>query len=287
MTPKERLAMQQALEALTAELEAGTCEEFENAAEKCYEAITALQEALEQPVSQELALTDEKGRPVSFWGGKLTQPVSQEPVAWLWVSKHGSERLEWEPVEDASKWKSVPLYTAPQPVSQDFEIWWQEEGQEFLYALNTTTDDDIKLVAEFAWNNGTYKAEQPVNQEPVANVALKDCIYFDSIDFSQAPPYLRYDTGDSTAKENWNVYCDIQEDLRQCGYELTDSGVDHDTVFGNVTPIATPQPVKEVELTDDEIMQTYTNFNLNELGEQSFMLGFARAVIAAYKEKNK
>ena len=49
----------------------------------------------------------------------------------------------------------------------DFETWWQQEGQEFLYALNTTTDDDIKLVAEIAWKNGAYCAEQ-AEKEPVA-----------------------------------------------------------------------------------------------------------------------
>ena len=49
----------------------------------------------------------------------------------------------------------------------NFETWWEHEGQEFLYALNTTTDDDIKLVAEIAWKNGAYCAEQ-AEQEPVA-----------------------------------------------------------------------------------------------------------------------
>ena len=48
-----------------------------------------------------------------------------------------------------------------------FETWWEREGQEFLFALNTTTDDDIKLVAEVAWKNGAYCAEQ-AEQEPVA-----------------------------------------------------------------------------------------------------------------------
>ena len=51
----------------------------------------------------------------------------------------------------------------------NFETWWEREGQEFLYALNTTTDDDIKLVAEVAWKNGAYCAEQ-AEQEPVAIV---------------------------------------------------------------------------------------------------------------------
>ena len=49
----------------------------------------------------------------------------------------------------------------------NFETWWEREGQEFLFALNTTTDDDIKLVAEVAWKNGAYCAEQ-AEQEPVA-----------------------------------------------------------------------------------------------------------------------
>ena len=52
-------------------------------------------------------------------------------------------------------------------LEQDFETWWEREGQEFLFALNTTTDDDIKLVAEVAWRNGAYCAEQ-AEQEPVA-----------------------------------------------------------------------------------------------------------------------
>ena len=47
----------------------------------------------------------------------------------------------------------------------NFETWWEREGQEFLFALNTTTDDDIKLVAEVAWKNGAYCAEQ-AEQEP-------------------------------------------------------------------------------------------------------------------------
>ena len=48
----------------------------------------------------------------------------------------------------------------------NFETWWQREGQEFLFALNTTTDDDIKLVAEIAWKNGAYGAKQ-AEQEPI------------------------------------------------------------------------------------------------------------------------
>ena len=58
-----------------------------------------------------------------------------------------------------------------QAARQAFETWWEREGQEFLYALNTTTDDDIKLVAEIAWKNGAYCAEQ-AEQELVAVVEI-------------------------------------------------------------------------------------------------------------------
>ena len=55
-------------------------------------------------------------------------------------------------------------------LEKEFGTWWEREGQEFLFALNTTTDDDIKLVAEVAWKNGAYCAEQ-AEQEPVAYVS--------------------------------------------------------------------------------------------------------------------
>ena len=48
----------------------------------------------------------------------------------------------------------------------DFETWWEREGQEFLFALNTTTDDDIKLVAEVAWKNGAFCADKTGQQKP-------------------------------------------------------------------------------------------------------------------------
>ena len=68
----------------------------------------------------------------------------------------------------------------------DFETWWEREGQEFLYALNTTTDDDIKLVAEIAWKNGAYCAEQ-AEQEPVIDLSKikheDKCRYWDDESF--------------------------------------------------------------------------------------------------------
>ena len=118
-----------------------------------------------------------------------------------------------------------------QAARQAFETWWEREGQEFLYALNTTTDDDIKLVAEVAWKNGAYCAEQ-AEQEPVVKI---------------------------------HKYNEFQ------------------TLSSLNLPIGTKlyaAPVRTKDLTDDEI------FNLNEC-ESSADIAFARAVIAAYKEKNK
>jgi hypothetical protein len=49
------------------------------------EAITAIKAALAQP-AQEPVMTDEKGRPITFWGGKSLETVAQpaqEPVAWM------------------------------------------------------------------------------------------------------------------------------------------------------------------------------------------------------------
>ena len=61
-----------------------------------------------------------------------------------------------------------------------FESWWADTGEQSLYALNTTTDDDIKILASIAWEaairealadhvaaSGKVIAEQE-KQEPVA-----------------------------------------------------------------------------------------------------------------------
>ena len=131
--------------------------------------------------------------------------------------------------------------------------------------------------------SGVYEVPvEQAEQDLVAKIALKNCIYFNSIDFNQNPPYLRYDTGDSTSKENWIIYCDIQEELRKNGYELTDSDVDHDTVCGDVTPMAATVRTKDLtELLD--VMVGMANY-IDKLGGDS--KGF-RVIIAANREKNK
>jgi hypothetical protein len=51
--------------------------------------------------------------------------------------------------------------------------------------------------------------------------------------------YFRYDTEDSTQKENWDVYCDIQDTLREYGYILEDPYIEHDCISGNVVEYET------------------------------------------------
>lgn len=148
--------------------------------------------------------------------------------------------LDWESSEVRAKQAKIDelmLEYCPDEVTDE---QWEEysKHQRVVYDGRLNLEKDIPVIT--ALREALVEPEFTTEQEPVAKIALKNCIYFDSIDFNQTPPYLRYDTGDSTPKENWTVYCDIQEDLRKNGYELTDSDVDHDTVCGDVTPIAAP-----------------------------------------------
>lgn len=49
--------------------------------------------------------------------------------------------------------------------------------------------------------------------------------------------YLRYDTDDSTAKENWTQFCDIQDELKTKGYTLIDPYIEHDCITGTVVKL--------------------------------------------------
>ena len=103
-------------------------------------------------------MTDEKGRPISFWGGKSVEPIKQ-------------------PAPD----------THPLP--------------------------------------------------------LKDCWFVNRFDFSQTPPYFRYDTDDRTAKENESELWEIQTQLREQGFELVDYQVEHDCITGYLSKVTQPAPV--------------------------------------------
>lgn len=61
---------------------------------------------------------------------------------------------------------------------------------------------------------------------------LKTSWLNDHITFLNNRWYLRYDTMDSTAKENFDVYCDIQEELRDYGFEIEDPYIEHDCITG-------------------------------------------------------
>ena len=42
--------------------------------------------------------------------------------------------------------------------TEAFETWWADTGEQSLYALNTTTDDDIKTIAGIAWEAAIREA---------------------------------------------------------------------------------------------------------------------------------
>jgi len=71
MTKDEALDL--ALDALEAHADIGI---------KSDKAITAIKQARSAPVQP--VMTDEKGRPISFWGGKSVEPIKQTaPASWM------------------------------------------------------------------------------------------------------------------------------------------------------------------------------------------------------------
>jgi hypothetical protein len=70
---------------------------------------------------EQSALTDEKGRPMTYWGG-LEQPA-QEPVAWMELYKGEYNNIDIDRNElnnTGTHHKVIPLYTRPsQPLSDD------------------------------------------------------------------------------------------------------------------------------------------------------------------------
>ena len=132
----------------------------------------------------------------------------------------------------------------------NFETWWEREGQEFLYALNTTTDDDIKLVAEVAWKNGAYCAEQ-AEQEPVASV-------------------------------RWGRYKECEWTATERLHELLGRYREGQTPLQLYAA-----PVRTKDLTDDEIEAIFEYWYSQPETEVWSTVDLARAVIAADREKNK
>ena len=182
----------------------------------------------------------------------------------------------------------------------NFETWWEREGQEFLFALNTTTDDDIKLVAEIAWKNGAYCTEQ-AEQKPVSPYKpLPEEIWSKpfssgavSVPAQQAEPPVRTkdynpdvifnDDGTFSLTlpdgDELRIIPPQQEPTAEVSEEGYAWGKDGILPAGSLLYAA---PVRTKYLTDDEIMNVW----VHTIGKHPIMQ-FARAVIAADREKNK
>ena len=135
-------------------------------------------------------MTDEKGRPISFWGGKSVEPIKQ-------------------PAPD----------THPLP--------------------------------------------------------LNDCWFVNRFDFSQTPPYFRYDTDDRTAKENESELWEIQTQLREQGFELVDYQVEHDCITGYLSKVTQPAPASAswMEMVTANLVREGVNkHKARELAEHFYSL---------------
>lgn len=124
--------------------------------------------------------------------------------------------------------------------TEAFEAWWADIGEQSLFALNTTTDDDIKILAGIAWEAAIREAlAEHDNQEPVAVV---------EITYGRDPECYVTGNIDNFPEGVFKLYA---------------------------------APVRTKDLTDDEI---------DRIAAEStglLYLDFARAVIAADREKNK
>ena len=165
-----------------------------------------------------------------------------------------------------------------------FETWWESEGQEFLFALNTTTDDDIKLVAEIAWKNGAYCAEQATvneslttqEQEPVAiGSEWKPCMKLPVV------VHVREQReGESHVSTREGITPVRPDDLIMRGIAGEEYPIGRE-LFNRTYTFDTAAPVRTKDLTDEEI-EDAVGWTMTE---QSIL--DCRAVIAADRRKNK
>lgn len=60
--------------------------------------------------------------------------------------------------------------------------------------------------------------------------------------------YFRYDIWpEGTAKENWSLYCEIQDELRTHHVELVDPCIEHDCISGYLKPVECCCPCHDVD----------------------------------------
>ena len=165
-------ALKLAEEALAFAIEAKWHEPEPYPAEK---ALAAIREALAEPVQEPMCKHGvDDGACIECYLEAITKPVKQDTMSDYF--DFGLEEVEdylrtccsnnfmADKLSEIRKSIAAPV----QPVKQepvDFETWWNETGQETLYALNTLTDADAKILAKIAWESAST---QPVKQEPVA-----------------------------------------------------------------------------------------------------------------------
>lgn len=104
-------------------------------------------------------------------------------------------------------------------------------------------------------------AEEPVETDEVTKcrAAMKIAGYESNVSrHDDVGMYFRYDTDDTTAKENGEKFYEINEDLRAVGYEINDSQIEHDCISGTVLPVQAANEVAdtpEPELDTVQILQ--------------------------------
>jgi len=232
VTDKEALAL--ALEAL--ELSAVTVDSF-GVQKKTQEAITAIKQA-------------------------LAAPTVGEPVAWMSASRFEELRKGFTVMTTLTKQRAfeddVAIHTTP-PAAPVQPVMTDEKGRPISF-----------------WGG---KSVEPIKQPAPDThpLPLKDCWFVNRFDFSQTPPYFRYDTDDRTAKENESELWEIQTQLREQGFELVDYQVEHDCITGYLSKVTQPAPVPTSwmeTVTANLVREGVNKHKARELAEHFY--GFAQ-----------
>ena len=129
MTPKERVAMQQALEAI---------------GDAVNKALATIQEALAEQAEQDRLKAYRDGYEQGRFDAGIKQ-AEQEPVAWM------QDSIELYVKDRPDNWHTIPLYTAPQP---DFKALWEKmckRCDELDSELAKYTETEPVAIEELAW----------------------------------------------------------------------------------------------------------------------------------------
>ena len=243
---------------------------------------------------------------------KYAEQTEQEPVAWAVynVQYGGSRTLHWNDEHDengdASKFKAVPLYTAPQPVNQEgIRFVWNGEGwieaDDYIWkttndwerrVLYTTPQSELNLNCKsvqkrLATSWGYVKAEQAECKECGAKQAQIDRLMLEYCPDEMTPEQMKEWGNNQRPAEQaeqepvaWleNLTAPSVHavtDLKYCSVAQHERG-DH----LKYVPVYAA-PVRTKNLTDEELAKAA---GFHELLPQELYI--ARAVIAADR-KNK